>query len=145
VSGPTISKRIAGSRFLRFAVVGAGGFLVDSTVLFLAHHAAGLDPYLARAISIFAAMNFTWFGNRELTFRAHAATGPREMLAEWSRFILTNAVGALVNYGVYAAIVRFAPPPLNNIYAALVAGVAAGLVFNFTLSRKFVFREPPVL
>jgi putative flippase GtrA len=145
VSGEPFLDRVAGSRFLRFAVVGAGGCVVDSAVLLLAHHGAGLDPYLSRAISIFAAMNFTWFGNRELTFRAHAATGPQEVLAEWSRFILTNAVGALMNYGVYAAIVRFAPPPTNNIYTALVVGVAAGLVFNFTLSRKFVFREPPVL
>jgi putative flippase GtrA len=38
--------------------------------------------------------------------------------------------------------VRFAPPPINNLYVALVLGVLAGLVFNFTLSKKMVFRGP---
>ena len=34
----------------------------------------------------------------------------------------------------------FAPPPANNLYVALVLGVLAGLVFNFTLSKKLVFK-----
>ncbi len=135
-----IFDRIASSRFLRFGIVGAGGFVVDSAVLFMMHRLVGLDPYSARAISIFVAMNFTWMGNRQLTFREHAATGSRAMLAEWARFIATNLLGALVNYGVYAAVVRFAPAPLDNLYLALAAGVGAGLVFNFTLSQRLVFR-----
>lgn len=133
--------RVARSRFLRFGIVGAGGFVVDSSVLFVMHRLAGLDPYSARAISILVAMNFTWMGNRLLTFREHAATDPRGMLHEWARFIATNLFGALVNYAVYAAVVRFAPAPLDNLYLALATGVAAGLVFNFTLSQRLVFRS----
>jgi len=37
--------------------------------------------------------------------------------------------------------VRFAPPPFNNLTIALVCGVLLGLVFNFTLSKKVVFRS----
>ena len=140
-----LHRRIAGSQFVRFAVVGACGFVVDTFVLFLMHRIVGLDPYTARAISIFVAMNVTWTGNRLLTFRARAATAPREMLGEWGRFLLTNALGALLNYAVYAAMVRFAPTPASNPYVALVAGVAVGLVFNFTLSKRLVFRTPPVV
>lgn len=137
-------RRIAGSQFVRFGFVGACGFVVDTFVLFLMHRVVGLDPYTARAISIFVAMNVTWTGNRLLTFRARAATTPGEMLGEWGRFLLTNALGALLNYAVYAAMVRFAPAPANSPYVALVAGVAVGLVFNFTLSKRLVFRAPVV-
>ena len=63
------------SRFLRFAIVGAGGFVVDECVLAALHYGAGLDRYSARAISILCAMTFTWWGNRNLTFREHAAVG----------------------------------------------------------------------
>ena len=134
---------IARSQFLRFSVVGAAGFVVDTAVLFLLHRMLGLDPYSARAISIFSSMNVTWMGNRLLTFRAHAATGRREMALEWSRFIAANAFGALVNYGVYAGLVGFAQPPLSSPYVALVFGVAAGLLVNFTLSKRLVFRAGP--
>lgn len=127
------------SRFLRFAIVGAGGFVIDESVLAAMHYGAGLDRYSARAISILCAMTFTWWGNRNLTFREHAAMG-NARFPEWLRFMLANAVGALVNYGVYSALVSFAPPPANNPLLATAMGVAVGLGFNFTLSKRFVFK-----
>jgi len=51
-------------------------------------------------------------------------------------------VGGLVNVGLYSVLVRFAPPPFNNLTIALVCGVLLGLVFNFTLSKKVVFKGP---
>jgi putative flippase GtrA len=128
------------SRFLRFAVVGAAGFVVDESVLALMHRVLGLDPFSARAISILAAMSFTWWGNRNLTFREHKAEGAAAIAREWLRFVAANSVGALVNYGSYALLVRFAPPPANNAYLATAIGVAIGLLFNFTLSKRLVFR-----
>jgi putative flippase GtrA len=135
-----IGRRLASAKFLRFALVGTGGFVVDTSVFFVVHQLVGLDKYSARAISIFTAMNFTYAGNRFLTFREHAAAQPQAIVAEWARFLSTNALGALVNYGIYAAMVTFAPWPANDPYLALVAGVAAGLILNFTLSRHVVFR-----
>ena len=131
------------SRFARFGTVGAAGFVVDEAVLTIAHYAFGLDPYLARAISIFCAMTFTWWGNRTLTFAEHAARGgAAELVAEWFKFVLANAVGALVNYATYTVLVRFAPHPLDHPLVATAIGVGVGLVFNFTLSKRFVFKAP---
>lgn len=127
------------SRFLRFAIVGAGGFVVDECVLAAMHYGAGLDRYSARAISILCAMTFTWWGNRNLTFREHAAIGDAR-LHEWFRFVLANALGAVINYGVYSVLVSFAPAPANNPLLAAAAGVGVGLIFNFTLSKRFVFK-----
>ena len=41
-------------------------------------------------------------------------------------------------------LVRFAPPPFNDLTVALVCGVLLGLVFNFTLSKKVVFKGPMI-
>jgi putative flippase GtrA len=139
-----LTRALARSRFLRFAVIGSCGFVVDEGVLALMHSVAGLDPFSARIFSILTAMTFTWWGNRNLTFREHAAAGMRGIATEWLRFMMANIVGAVVNYATYAALVRFAPAPLNNAYLAAAGGVAVGLIFNFTLSKKFVFRPKDV-
>jgi putative flippase GtrA len=127
--------------FVRFGLVGAAGFVVDETVLTVAHYLLGLGPYSARVVSIFCAMTFTWWGNRNLTFAEHAADGGFAAVArEWFKFVLANAVGALVNYGAYSLLVGFAPRPLGNPLLATAIGVGVGLVFNFTLSKRFVFQ-----
>ena len=127
---------------LRFAVIGALGMPVDAGILWLMTHRAGLDPYSGRIVSWLCAATFTWTGNRYFTFRATRARGLSGTLREWMRFLAANAVGGLVNVGLYSTLVRFAPPPINNLYVALVLGVLAGLVFNFTLSKKMVFKGP---
>jgi putative flippase GtrA len=129
------------SRFVRFGAVGGAGFVVDESVLYVFHYLIGLDRYSARAISIFCAMTFTWWGNRNLTFAEHAAQGGAPELArEWFKFVVANAIGAVANYGSYSLLVSFAPTPLNNPLLAAAIGVGIGLVFNFTLSKRFVFR-----
>jgi putative flippase GtrA len=127
---------------LRFAVIGALGLPVDAGVLWLMTHEAGLDPYSGRVVSWLCAATFTWTGNRYFTFRHRRARGLPGAGKEWLRFLAANAVGGLVNVGLYATLVRYAPPPFDNIYLALVVGVLAGLVFNFALSRLLVFKTP---
>jgi putative flippase GtrA len=127
---------------LRFAVIGALGMPVDWAVLQLMVH-WGTGPYLGRVISWFCAATFTWAGNRYFTFAATRARGFTATIKEWTRFLAANAVGGLVNVGLYSVLVRFAPPPANDLTVALVLGVLLGLVFNFTLSKTMVFRKPP--
>lgn len=128
------------AQFLRFAMIGAAGFVVDETVLALMRNLFGLGAMTGRAVSILCAMTFTWWGNRSFTFHAHAARGPAAAAREWLRFVGANSLGAAINYGTFAALVHLAPAPLDNPYLATAAGVAVGLVFNFTLSRTLVFR-----
>jgi putative flippase GtrA len=136
----TALEQVRQSRFLRFAAVGAAGFVVDESVLFVMQRFVGLDPLTGRVISILAAMTFTWWGNRNLTFHDHKAFGAAAMAREWMRFVAANLLGALINYASYAALVRFAPAPADNPYLATAVGVAIGLLFNFTLSKRLVFR-----
>ena len=126
------------SQFLRFALVGAAGFLVDAAILALGLNVAGLGKYSARAISFLCAATFTWAMNRRFTFPESAAA--QGQAKEWARFVAVNGVGGLVNYGTYAALVTFAYTPFSNPFVALAFGSLAGLVFNFFGSKHLVFK-----
>ena len=132
---------LASLSILRFAVIGALGMPVDWGVLQLMVH-WGTGPYFGRMISWFCAASFTWAGNRYFTFAATRARSFMGTMKEWGRFLAANAVGGLVNVGLYSVLVRFAPPPFNDLTVALVCGVLLGLVFNFSLSKKVVFKGP---
>jgi dolichol-phosphate mannosyltransferase len=128
------------AQFLRFALVGTVGFVVDEGVLAFMHLLLGLDPILARVISIMCAMTCTWWGNRTLTFRHAAARGSAKAIGfEWLRFVAANSLGAVVNFGTYAALLHLAPAPFSNPYLATLCGVGIGMLFNFVTSRTVVF------
>jgi putative flippase GtrA len=136
----TLAQRVRESQFLRFALIGGMGFLVNEAALYLAIHVLGLNPYAGGIVAFLVTVTFTWFGNRMLTFAHEAAHGAAGIVTEWAKFVAANALGFVVNYAVYASLVRFAPTPLNSPYVALAFGTLSGLIFNFTLSKRFVFR-----
>jgi len=128
------------SQFLRFAVVGTAGFVVNEAVLFVFLKLLRLDPYSGQAVAFLFAASFTWWGNRWLTFYEHAAVTTPGMAREWAKFIAANALGGAVNYAIYASLVTFAPKPFDSPFLGVVAGTLVGLLFNFTMSKRFVFR-----
>jgi putative flippase GtrA len=137
-----LAVRVGQSRFLRFLIVGGFGFFVDAGVLWLMLHGAGVDKYSGRAVSFLCSATFTWWGNRNLTFADRKAHGTVAVAEEWLKFLAANAVGGAVNLGLYTVLVTFAAAPFSNPFAALPCGVLAGLLFNFTMSRLVVFRDP---
>jgi putative flippase GtrA len=132
------AKRIHEIRFLRFAFIGACGFLVNWLALYLALHFAHLDKYSGWFAAFFVAVTFTWWGNRTLTFRDRASS--HGLLREWFVFLIGNSLGAAANFSIYFILVTFAPPPFANPLLAIVAGTILGLVFNFTVSSRYIFR-----
>jgi putative flippase GtrA len=125
------------SQFVRFAAVGVAGLVVDTAVLY-GVLALGAGLYSGRLVSYFAAATATWALNRRFTFGAHHNDAGK--LAQWAKFLAANALGGLVNYGVYAALVATSPLVATMPVIAVGAGSLAGLAVNFTLSRRFVFR-----
>lgn len=125
------------SAFLRFALVGAAGFIVNEAALWIALHFLHLGKDAGWFFAFVPAVTFTWWGNRTFTFHEHAGIGAKAMLQEWVRFVVTNSLGALINLAVYEVLIHFTTvDPL----LALACGVLVGMVFNFTLSKRLVFR-----
>jgi len=145
VTWRTVADGLASSCFLRFALVGTAGFVVNEAALWIALHLLGLNAYWGGVFSFLVAVTFTWWGNRTLTFAERAARSGGHIAKEWLAFVTANGVGFLVNFAVYASLVAVAPKPLGNPFMALVFGTLAGLVFNFVLSSRLVFRAPKLL
>lgn len=138
----TLIEKVQESRLLRFGVVGAAGFVVNETALFVALRLLHLNAYSGAIFSFFVAVTFTWWGNRILTFSDHAASDLAGMAKEWVKFVAANGLGFGVNYVIYAGLISFAPQPLGNPFVALFCGTLAGFSVNFMLSKKLVFRSP---
>jgi putative flippase GtrA len=129
------------SRFVRFGFVGGLGFFVNEAALVLAQRLLHAGPHFGWFLAFLPSVVFTWWGNRTVTFAAASSRTVSGMAMEFCRFVATNSLGALANFVVYALMIGFAPFPLNVPYLALVAGVFVGLIFNFTLSKRLVFRS----
>jgi putative flippase GtrA len=127
---------LAGSRFSRFALVGCAGLVVDVATLTAVHTGLGLDPYSARIPAFLVAATATWALNRRLTF-ADQTTGS---VGEWLRYLAANGVGGAVNLATYMVLIS-SGLALFTRWPQIAVGVGsiAGLVFNFTASRRYVF------
>jgi len=130
-------------QFGKFGLVGVVGMLVDSAVLYALLFGAGLETHeewgflVARIPSFLAAATATWVLNRSFTFRgAH----DEPLHRQWAKFIAANSVGGVVNYIAYAGCIAFDEPFTTHPILAVAVGSLAGMVFNFTASKKMVFK-----
>lgn len=133
------TARIDLFRFLRFALVGAAGFVVDAGILLALMQGAGWHPLLARGVSLLCAIGTTWLLNRHFTFRISRPFRHRE----WLAYFLCMGMGAAANYGIYALGMALLPIPVLpwRALAALVVATLAAMLLNYNAMRLWVFRE----
>lgn len=134
--------RIVPTRFALFGTIGALGVIVHMAVLgaFLAlfggsfaDHVTGFE--VGQTLAALVAMTFNFTLNNALTYADQRLRGAPALLRGWLKFALTCSVGLLTNVGVAAVLVRAGVPA----YAAALAGVLVGSVWNYALSSRFVW------
>ena len=128
-------------QFQKFLAVGALGFIVDFSVLYIAVNAAGLGTLTGRVVSFLVAATVTWKANRHFTFAGTGAEAPGAAARQWLRYLSTTAIGGAVNIGVYTLWLRMTDHGNTNLFLAVVAGSAVALLVNFSLSKYIVFRR----
>ncbi|WP_431321106.1 GtrA family protein [Rhizobium sp. YTU87027] len=121
-------------KLLRFGIAGGLGFLIDAGVLALLLRITPLGPFLARLIAIALAMATTWIFNRTFTFDR----SEHSLAVEGFRYGSVGVTVALVNYGLYSAVL-LTLPDVQPI-AAMVLATAASIVLSFFGYSRFVFR-----
>ncbi len=131
-------RRLFSAELIKFGIVGVVGLGVDIAVLYLCLDISGLGLYASRVVSYLAAATTTWALNRAFTFSGNHAG---KIHHQWARFVAVNAFGGAVNYAVYAALVASGDPFTAHPALAVAAGSLSGLFFNFTASKKLVFRR----
>ena len=122
-------------QFLRFGSVGFAGFLADNAIVYGLRNLIGLTA--AALLSYLLAATLTWALNRIWTFRG-AGSGP--LHRQWLAFLAANAMGFALNRGTFFALVALSPLCAANPVLPLLAGTLAGMLVNFHLSRRLVFK-----
>lgn len=118
--------------FLKFLVIGGGGFVVDAVcTTFLLQ--LGASPWQARPPAIFLAMLFTWLANRRFTYMV----GSRRTLAEGMRYGSVALGMAVINYVLYLVLIRLGTHSL----LALTIATACQVIVSFHAYRHIVFMK----
>jgi dolichol-phosphate mannosyltransferase len=135
--------RIVPTRYALFGTIGAAGVLVHMAVLsaFLALFGGQFEDQVVstfeagQTVAALVAMTFNFALNNALTYADQRLRGAWPLLRGWAGFALTCSVGLLANVGVAAILVREGLHP----YAAALAGIVIGSVWNYALSSRFVW------
>ncbi|SDJ82942.1 Putative flippase GtrA (transmembrane translocase of bactoprenol-linked glucose) [Ferrimonas sediminum] len=124
--------------WIKFALVGGTGFVVDLSLFSALTLWLEWGPYPARGLAFVAAASTTWAGNRCFTFRQRRQQNAR---TQWLKSVTAALMSALPNFGLFSlTLMLLSPWPLAP-WAALVTGIGAGTVSNYLLSSHWVFAE----
>jgi putative flippase GtrA len=124
-------------QFIRFAIVGAIGFVVDVGVLYLNLH-LGMGYFIGRAISFLCAVWVTWKINRQFTF---ISNGGNSDLKEMLRYLTAMLFGGLINYLAYMIVVMRAHNLPFLPFFAVAIGSIAGMMVNYFSAKLWVFKS----
>ncbi len=127
------------ARFVRFGTVGASGVLVDCGVTY-ATFLACESPDVAYLVGITVAMTWNFFWNRRITF-ADADSGP--LWRQYIGFCGSCSLGAVVSWTTRVILEKQFELFAEHIVLAVPIGVVAGMMFNYLLCRRWVFRTGP--
>jgi putative flippase GtrA len=121
-------------RPLRFLGVGGLGLATDLGVFSLVA-AHGVDPLLARLVSLGLATLLTWRLNRAFTFDRT----DRHQAQEAARYAIVTGAAQGTSYAVFAALVLTVAASLPQ--AALVTGAVVGALVSYNGHRLFAFAQ----
>ncbi len=124
-----------------FAIIGSIGFAIDGGLLTYLTVVKGANIYMSRLISFMLASFTTWLLNRKYTFRQPGDSSGFSRGREFSRYAIIQTIGALINLGVFTWLVAANPAFQTMPIIPFALGSAVALLFNFSGSRLWVFRE----
>lgn len=119
----------------KFLTVGVLNTLLDAGLYFALTRWLGLapQPSLAKAISYGAGISNSFYWNRSWTFRSKG-----KALSKFTLFVMVNLIALALNAGLmHIGLTVWHLPEL----AALVLATGSTLVWNFTISKFFIFNK----
>jgi putative flippase GtrA len=128
------------TRFVKFAIVGLIGAVIDVSVLNVMHKVFDWPLLWANTLSVSVAIlsNFTW--NRLWTFPESRARRKRHQLVQ---FTIVNAIGLGINnlivVGLEAVFTHYIADPWDYNLAKFVA-IGVVLFWNFGANRLWTYR-----
>lgn len=135
-------------RFIKFAIVGGIGAVLDVLVLTVLVFGFHVPDYLANILSVICAIlsNFTW--NTLWTFPE--SRGQNALHKHFAQFALVNVFGLGINEIVFVltdqilfepVFVRLGANPALAIYPAKLFAIGIVLFWNFGINRIWTYRH----
>lgn len=125
---------------LSFGCVGAVGFAVDGGILSVLVQVCHIDVYLSRAVSFVTAVFTTWLLNRIWVFKQKKPS-QRRVHREYLSYFFVQTIGALLNLGVFVALIHTFPTFRSHPIVPLAVGSVCAMCFNYSGSYRWVFRQ----
>lgn len=124
---------------IRFVIVGGLGFVVNYLALAIFYDCLKLPILIAQIIGAESALLATFVGNNYWSFKGHHHISIKKKLI---KFHASGLAGLAINTTCVVLLVHYA----HFYYGlALVIGSAAGLLWNYNLYKRFVFKPNPKL
>ena len=122
---------------LKFALVGAVGFVVDAGVLIVLFDILQLELAGSRIAAFVCAASANWILNRIYTFADRDRRGRKSL--QWMRFVASAVISAIPNLGIFFLLMQVFPETTGYALLAMSCGILAGYFSNYQLSRWWVF------
>lgn len=124
---------------LRFLFVGALGTIVNVMIFFIFADYLNFNANLSSIIAFCVAVTQNYFLNHLWSFKK--LVNFRVNLKSYIKYVFVNIFGLIVNLIVLNLILMQFNLTIKT--TAQLSGVLAGTIFNFILSRFFVFNKNP--
>lgn len=128
----TFATRPGARQFVKFCIVGASSAIIDFGLLNLLHYRLHLPVALSATISFFTAVCNGFYWNRRWTFRA----GDGNTGTQYSKFVLTNIIGWMLNLTIMTTILVVATS-LGYLHTTRPPAEVIGLIATGQGGRNF--------
>ena len=139
------------TRFIKFAVVGAIGSVVDIGVMNLLTRVFHFQLVIAGSISFVCAVTNNFFGNRYWTYPDSRS---RPLARQLGMFFIVNAIGICIRI----PILKYVEPPLAKLFesmthlsydaadalaknATLIFAIGVVMLWNFFINRYWTYND----
>ncbi|MCB0078699.1 MAG: GtrA family protein [Anaerolineales bacterium] len=129
-------------RFVKFAIVGTIGALVDFGVLSLLVYVFAMPELFANMISVASAIISNFFWNRYWSFPESKS---RPLRSQFTQYALINMAGWVFNQLIFASMFYHVMPLFHigrpfDLYIPKLTAIAVVLFWNFGLNRLTTYR-----
>lgn len=127
--------------FLKFAVVGSIGFIINTVVL-VGLKQIGIHPAIGSAVGAECAIISNFFLNNMWTFSERKVTGVKT-IAKFLQFNTTSLGAILIQSGtVYIGTLLFG---IQAYLFAYICGVGLGLIWNYFMYSRVIWKKESIL
>jgi putative flippase GtrA len=151
-------------QLLKFCIIGASSFVIDTGLLAFLHYKIGLSVAVANTISFIVAVTNGFIWNSRWTFKERAGDAKKQ----YPKFLATNIIGWILNLTIMTVAIVVAMQSgvmhsnksINEIVSIIASGQGKSefkpivlfgakviatifvMAWNFTAAKFFTFKQP---